>query len=943
MAAVLRLVFNETDGSTTFTDTSASAHSPTVGGNAQVDSDAKYGIGSLLLDGNADYLRYADSADWSFSTGDLTLRFWVKPTSIAADTEILAHRDTGDTNNFWFVRLTTAGKIRVYAKSGGVVITDVLSTATLSTGAWQHVAVVRESGHVNVFVGGVEGTADTTNGTGAWPDPSVYLWVGAGDSISGYFNGRIDDLEIDKGTALCPGTSSFTPGPIPQILWGDGSATGAATVSGTGVNVGTIARTGTAAGTSTATAVGNARIASVAASAGAATAAGVGVPAVVLNVPFALDRIIAVSVGCPFHVNIESSVATITVPFHAGTYVKVISVPFYVNIPTAVATITVPFHVYGDLSTEAAADFVHWRPKVVLDGTDISAKLIGALEIEADEMASVVASFSFLPAAGAVDPLAWVGKTVTISWQRYLGGALANTVLRFTGVVSDPTWDADERVLSISATSDLQGRLDRMTKTQIDTLLTSVSPRFSEYVFGDPADMSGWEYAQALISTTNAVLWQDTAGVIKVTSTLAKATADYTFTVADIIAGSLGDSPQYPSRQEMVNQIAIDFGYRFKRRRQRQITCVFRSVDLDTPSTYLSGNMGGWELPQRTQVESAANSGGWTVNGDITYRDVWPNGYYPSYSDQGTPTMIGLSLSSEVAADWCIGATWKAARRWLQTVTETATLTVNATESQAVIGILADNESYSLEDDATDEEWESSLEYDDYVSGATLMSNGVDKRSDLDELRDEYEDAVEIAVLKAKNDILRAHRGTVVTFSAPFLAALNLSHTVAIDTGFLDCKGKVRRITDTWNIDTGESLSTVDVALYRHNGAGLVSDTTIAAPEKAADPTEAAPSTRLNLKLYIGGQDDRPKWSTVETESGYFVNLPFNPNDGSATLTGGWSRNPLNPQVAPRVYEEGFSVQYPDIAATYADPNTAASTAAFEVAIPEDSLVLISG
>jgi hypothetical protein len=220
----------------------------------------------------------------------------------------------------------------------------------------------------------------------------------------------------------------------------------------------------------------------------------------------------------------------------------------------------------------------------------------------------------------------------------------------------------------------------------------------------------------------------------------------------------------------------------------------------------------------------------------------------------------------------------------------------------------------------------------------------VDKRSDLDELRDEYEDAVEIAVLKAKNDILRAHRGTTVTFSAPFLAALDLSHTVALDTPWLDCKGKVRRITDSWNLDTGDCISTVDVALYRHNGAGLTSDTTIAAPEKAADPTEAAPSTRLNLGLYIGGQDDRPKWSTVEDESGYFVNLPFNEADGSAVITGGWSRNPLNPQVRPRIYEnEGMSIKYPDIAATYADPHTATSTAAFEVAIPEDSLTLISG
>ena len=367
---------------------------------------------------------------------------------------------------------------------------------------------------------------------------------------------------------------------------------------------------------------------------------------------------------------------------------------------------------------------------------------------------------------------------------------------------------------------------------------------------------------------------------------------------------------------------------------------MFRDIPA---ATYLSGNTGGWPLPQRTQVQSAATSGGWTAVGDIRYSNVWPSGYYRIMSDSGVPTYTNWINNPAITDEFCIGATWNAARRWLQTVTETAVLTVNASESQAVIGILADNESYSIEDDATDEEWESSLEYDDYVSGAALMSNGVDKRSDLDELRDEYEDAVEIAILKAKNDILRAHRGTVVTFSAPFLAALNLSHTVAIDTGFLDCKGKVRRITDAWNLDSGDCISTVDVALFRHNGAGLTSDTTIAAPEKAADPSETMPETRLNLELYIGGQDDRPLWSTVEDKSGYFVNLPFNETDGSAIITGGWNRNPANPQVAPRIYDEGFAMKYPDIAATYADPNTAASTAAFEVAVPEDSLTIISG
>jgi hypothetical protein len=182
---------------------------------------------------------------------------------------------------------------------------------------------------------------------------------------------------------------------------------------------------------------------------------------------------------------------------------------------------------------------------------------------------------------------------------------------------------------------------------------------------------------------------------------------------------------------------------------------------------------------------------------------------------------------------------------------------------------------------------------------------------------------------------------------------------VSLDTVYLDCQGKVRRITDSWNIDTGECLSTVDVALFRHNGSGLTSDTTIAAPAKAPDPTETLPETRLDLKVYIGGQDDRPEWEDVKDESGYFVNLtPVGADKFGGTsrpststtnlssqyyLSNTWQRDPSNPEVAKRIYEEGFAVKYPDIDADYADPTDAATTAAFEVAIPQDTLVLTSG
>src|SRR5690554_1699309 len=78
-SVVLLLHGDGTDGSTTITDNSGSAHSPTVNGNSQIDTaESQFGGASVLFDGSGDYLEYADSADWDFGTGDFTVEFWMR-------------------------------------------------------------------------------------------------------------------------------------------------------------------------------------------------------------------------------------------------------------------------------------------------------------------------------------------------------------------------------------------------------------------------------------------------------------------------------------------------------------------------------------------------------------------------------------------------------------------------------------------------------------------------------------------------------------------------------------------------------------------------------------------------------------------------------------------------------------------------------------------------
>jgi hypothetical protein len=51
----------------------------TFAGTAQLDTaQYKFGVSSLLLDGNSGYITLPDSADWNLGSGDFTLDLWAR-------------------------------------------------------------------------------------------------------------------------------------------------------------------------------------------------------------------------------------------------------------------------------------------------------------------------------------------------------------------------------------------------------------------------------------------------------------------------------------------------------------------------------------------------------------------------------------------------------------------------------------------------------------------------------------------------------------------------------------------------------------------------------------------------------------------------------------------------------------------------------------------------
>lgn len=170
------------------------------------------GGSSIYFDGTGDYLSLADSADWDFGSGDFTIDFWVRFTSLPVHTAkafIYNHRYDGS-NLVEVSILNTSGTyycvLDVY--SGGSYTLNVTKQVSLSVDTWYHISLVRNGTSISFFIGGIiAGTSTTTSVTLPNIASTVNIGRWAGDGL--YLNGYLSHLRITKGQALW--TSNFTP------------------------------------------------------------------------------------------------------------------------------------------------------------------------------------------------------------------------------------------------------------------------------------------------------------------------------------------------------------------------------------------------------------------------------------------------------------------------------------------------------------------------------------------------------------------------------------------------------------------------------------------------------------------------------------------------------------------------------------------------------------
>jgi hypothetical protein len=201
---VLLLHCDGTDGSTTFNDSSSSAHTITAVGNAQLDTnEKKFGSASALFDGTGDYLDVPNNADFAFGTGDFTLECWIY--IISGNAGVFDFRPTNTQGAYPTIFIDG---LSIYYFVNGVKI----SGTAPSTGSWSHIALTRSGTSTKIFVNGTQ-TGSTYTDTTNYQQSRVRLaelgFLGFGYDL----NGWMDEVRITKGIARY--TANFTPPTAP--------------------------------------------------------------------------------------------------------------------------------------------------------------------------------------------------------------------------------------------------------------------------------------------------------------------------------------------------------------------------------------------------------------------------------------------------------------------------------------------------------------------------------------------------------------------------------------------------------------------------------------------------------------------------------------------------------------------------------------------------------
>lgn len=182
-------------------------------GNAQISTSVKkFGTGSMYFDGTGDYLIAASSDLYGYGTGDFTIEFWLYISSVSVAATVFSNLSSASGTSP-HMYLMTDSTLRYYTGS-----TDRITSGTLSTGQWMHVALCRASGSTRLFINGTQSgsTYTDSNNYGASNPLGIGTYWNGTPVTTNTLNGYLDDVRVTKGVARYTANFTAPTAPFPN-------------------------------------------------------------------------------------------------------------------------------------------------------------------------------------------------------------------------------------------------------------------------------------------------------------------------------------------------------------------------------------------------------------------------------------------------------------------------------------------------------------------------------------------------------------------------------------------------------------------------------------------------------------------------------------------------------------------------------------------------------
>ena len=200
----------------TYIDSSNENHTISSASNNQYQGtfspfSCEEGKWSVEFVDSGDEITVASSSDFGMGTGDFTWEAWIYPTTLAGNWKQLFSTDNYSTGNNISCWLTTDGNLALYNGQGGNANSLTGDTA-LTACAWHHVAYVRASGTLKIYLNGHEVASGSV--TNDFPTDGLII----GNHGGSYpFKGYMSNFRIVKGTAVYTGDFTVPTEPLTAI------------------------------------------------------------------------------------------------------------------------------------------------------------------------------------------------------------------------------------------------------------------------------------------------------------------------------------------------------------------------------------------------------------------------------------------------------------------------------------------------------------------------------------------------------------------------------------------------------------------------------------------------------------------------------------------------------------------------------------------------------